>query len=73
MHSLLNRYLSREKKPGIISLVVLRSQLDQVVPRLRPGGMKKLRDGFKTQGAILLSRHFDGFTDKRKLYFSKNN
>jgi hypothetical protein len=25
MHSLLNRYLSRQKEPGIISLVVLRS------------------------------------------------
>jgi len=59
--------------PGIISLVVLRSQLDQVVPRLRPGGMKKLRDGLETQDAILLFRHSDGFTDKRKLKFSKNN
>ena len=35
--------------------------------------MKKLRDGFETQDAILLFRHFDGFTNKRKLKFSKNN
>jgi len=46
--------------------------LDQVVPRLRPGGRKKLCDGFEAQDTILLFRHFDGFTDKRKLKLSKN-
>jgi hypothetical protein len=45
--------------------------LDQVVPRLRPGGRKKLRDGFETQGTVLLFRHFDGFTVKRKLLFQR--
>ncbi len=45
--------------------------MDQVVPRLRPGGRKKLSDGFETQGTILLFRHFDGFTDKRKLLFQR--
>ena len=45
--------------------------LDQVVPRLKPGGRKKLCDGFETQAAILLFRHFDGFTDKRKLLFQR--
>jgi hypothetical protein len=47
--------------------------LDQVVPRLKPGGREKLSDGLETQDTILLFRHFDGFTDKRKLLFSKNN
>ena len=45
--------------------------LDQVVPRLKPGGRKKLRDGFETQDTILLFRHFEGFTDKRKLLFQR--
>jgi len=45
--------------------------LDQVVPRLKPGGRKKLCDGFETQDTILLFRHFDGFTDKRKLLFQR--
>ena len=44
---------------------------DQVVPRLKPGGRKKLCDGFETQDTILLFRHFDGFTDKRKLLFQR--
>jgi hypothetical protein len=44
---------------------------DQVVPRLRPGGRKKLWDGFETQEMILLFRHFEGFTDKRKLLFQR--
>ena len=51
--------------------------MHQVVPRLKPGGMKKLHDGLEAQDTILLFRHFDGFTDKRKDYFnsifSKNN
>ena len=45
--------------------------LDQVVPRLKPGGRKKLCDGLGTQDAILLFRHFGGFTDKRKLLFQR--
>ena len=44
---------------------------DQVVPRLKPGGRKKLRDGFETQDTVLLFRHFEGFTDKRKLLFQR--
>ena len=44
---------------------------DQVVPRLKPGGRKKLCDGFETQDTILLFRHFEGFTDKRKLLFQR--
>jgi len=41
----------------------------QVVPRLKPGGRKKLCDGLEAQNAILLFRWFTGFTDKRKLLF----
>jgi hypothetical protein len=43
----------------------------QVVPRLKPGGRKKLCDGLEAQDAILLYRWFAGFTDKRKLFFKE--
>ena len=39
--------------------------LHQVIPRLKPGGRKKLRDGLEAQGTILLFRHNDSFTEKR--------
>jgi hypothetical protein len=42
-------------------------------PDLNLAGRKKLRDGLSAQATLLLFRDFDGFTDKWKLYFSKNN
>jgi hypothetical protein len=40
--------------------------LHQVIPRLKPGGRKKLRDGLEAQDTILLFRHDDSFTEKRQ-------
>jgi hypothetical protein len=53
--------------PGNISLVVLRSHWTKLFLDFKPGRRKKLRDGLKDQGGILLFHHFDGFTNKRKL------
>jgi len=39
-----------------------------VIPRLKPGGRKKLPHGLEAQGGNLLFRHVDGFTEKRKLF-----
>ncbi|PXF57785.1 MAG: hypothetical protein C4B58_08830 [Deltaproteobacteria bacterium] len=37
----------------------------QIIPRLKPGGRKKLCDRLKAQGRILLIRHDDSFTEKK--------
>jgi len=45
--------------------------LHPVVPRLKPGGRKKLCDGLEAQDTTLLFRHIDSFTERRKLLFQR--
>jgi hypothetical protein len=37
-----------------------------VIPRLKPGGRKTLKDGFETQGVNLLFPKLDSFTEKKQ-------
>ena len=46
---------------------------ENVIPRLLPGGRKKLHDGLLAQGRILLFRHFKYFTEKKKLFINFAN
>jgi len=37
--------------------------MHHVIPRLKPGGRKKLRHGLEAQGGYLLSPQVNGFTE----------
>jgi len=57
--------------PGIIILVNPVS-LHHGILRLKPGGRKKLKDGFGTQGLFLLFRYCDIFSEKKTIIFKSN-
>jgi hypothetical protein len=57
-----------KKIPGIITLVTYGVR-HHVIPRLKPGGRKTLRDGLEAQGTFLLFHQENSFTEKNKKFF----